>query len=64
MAAIICLATLLLLMGIAMRQASETAFGEIRAAAGEKLVLQIDTDKAGYRQVTEQEWGSSSVYPA
>lgn len=62
MAAIICLATLLLLMGIAMRQASETAFGEIRAAAGEKLVLQIDTDKAGYRQVTEQEWGSSSVY--
>lgn len=62
LAAIICLATLLLLMGIAMQQASETAFGEIRSAAGEKLVLQIDTDKAGYGQATEQEWGTGSVY--
>ena len=62
LAAIICLATLLLLMGIAMQQASETAFGEIRSAAGEKLVLQIDTDKAGYGQTTEQEWGTGSVY--
>lgn len=62
LAAIICLATLLLLMGIAMQQASETAFGEIRSAAGEKLVLQIDTDKAGYGQTIEQEWGTGSVY--
>ena len=56
LAARICRATLLLLMGIA------TAFGEIRSAAGEKLVLQIDTDKAGYGQTIEQEWGTGSVY--
>ena len=56
--AIICLVSLLLLAGAAMKQASENAFWEIRMAASEKLVLQIDTDKAGYGQVTEQEWGS------
>ncbi len=60
--AIICLVSLLLLAGAAMKQASENAFWEIRMAASEKLVLQIDTDKAGYGQVTEQEWGSASVY--
>lgn len=59
---IISFASLLLIAGIAMRQASENAFWEIRTATSEKLVLQIDTNKAGYIQAIEQEWGSASVY--